>query len=100
MDIRRLRTDDDHREALKEIERLWGAEPGTADGDKFDVLATLVEAYESKRWFAEPVTPLEILRSAISDDGRTQAELAESARSVFRPHARSARPGKSRSNCS
>ena len=77
MDIRPIRTDGDHAEALREIERLWGAEPGTPDGDRLDVLSTLVEAYEDKRWPPEPVTPLEILRTAIKDDGRTQAELAE-----------------------
>jgi len=77
MDIRPIHTDSDHKEALREIERLWGAEPGTAAGDKLDVLATLVEAYENNRWPSEGVTPLEILWSAIKDDGRTQAELAE-----------------------
>ena len=76
MDVRPIRTDSDHKEALREIERLWGAEPGTPEGDKLDVLATLVEAYENDRWRAEEVTPLEILWSAIKDDGRTQAELA------------------------
>jgi HTH-type transcriptional regulator/antitoxin HigA len=46
---RPIRTDDEHRAALEEIESLWGAEEGTAKGDRLDVLATLVEAYESKR---------------------------------------------------
>ena len=77
MDIRPIRTDVDHAEALREIERLWGAEPGAPDGDRLDVLATLVEVYENKRWPLEPVSPLEILRTAIKDDGRTQAELAD-----------------------
>jgi len=77
MDIRPIRTDSDHKEALREIERLWGAEPGTPEGDKLDVLATLVEAYENNRWPSDALTPLDILWSAIKDDGRTQAELAE-----------------------
>ncbi len=46
MDIRPIRTDEDHASALREIERLWGAEPGSSDGDRLDVLATLVNAYE------------------------------------------------------
>ena len=50
MDIRPIRTDTDHAAALAEIERLWGAEPDTPDGDRLDVLATLVEAYEADRW--------------------------------------------------
>ena len=75
MQIRPIRNDDDHRAALIEIERLWGAEPGTRDGDNLDVLSTLVEAYEAKRWVLDPVAPLDVLKTAIADDGRTQAEL-------------------------
>ena len=76
MNIRPIRTDDDHRDAVREIERLWGAEPGTRDGDKLDILATLVEAYEAKRWPIDPAAPLDVLRTAIADDGRSQADLA------------------------
>ena len=43
-----------HRTALKEIESLMSAGPGTPDGDRLDVLVTLVEAWETKR------TPLEL----------------------------------------
>ena len=46
MDIRPIRNEEDRRAALQEIERLWNAEPGTDDGDKLDILATLVERYE------------------------------------------------------
>ena len=76
MDIRPIRTDGDHRDAVHEIERLWGAEPGTRDGDKLDILATLAEAYEAKRWPIDPAAPLDILKTAIADDGRSQADLA------------------------
>ena len=50
MGIRAIRTDEDHRAALEEIEVLWGAEEGTLEGDRLDVLATLVDSYEEKRW--------------------------------------------------
>jgi len=43
MEIHPIRNDDDHAAALREIERLWGAAAGTEDGDKLDILATLVE---------------------------------------------------------
>jgi HTH-type transcriptional regulator / antitoxin HigA len=80
MDIRPIRTDKDHRAALAEIERLWGAPDGTPDGDKLDILATLVETYEDRRW---PINsrrrfdPVDVLRYAIDELGHTQAELAE-----------------------
>jgi HTH-type transcriptional regulator / antitoxin HigA len=50
MDIRPILTDDDRRRALAEIEQLWGAADGTPEGDKLDILVTLVEAYEERRW--------------------------------------------------
>ncbi len=47
MDIRPIRTESDYRTALAEVERLWNAEPGTPDGDRVEVLSTLIEAYEA-----------------------------------------------------
>lgn len=48
MQIRPIRTRADHRAALKEVERLWNAEPGTPEGDRVEVLVTLIEAYEAQ----------------------------------------------------
>jgi HTH-type transcriptional regulator/antitoxin HigA len=50
MAIRPITNDDDHAAALREIERLWGAASGTKEGDKLDILATLIEKYEESRW--------------------------------------------------
>ena len=50
MQIRPIRTDKDHRAALREIEKLWGAPFGTPEGDELDILVTLVETYEKRRW--------------------------------------------------
>lgn len=46
MDVTPIKTDADFRAALAEIERLWDAEPQMPDGDRLDILVTLVEAYE------------------------------------------------------
>ncbi len=75
MDIRPIRNDEDHAAALAEIERLWGAPVDTPEGDRLDVLATLVEAYEEKRWPIPDVDPVDVIKFAISDMGHTQAEL-------------------------
>ena len=75
MDIRPIRNDEDHAAALAEIERLWGAPLDTPEGDRLDVLATLVEAYEEKRWPIAAADPIDLIEFAISDMGRTQAEL-------------------------
>jgi HTH-type transcriptional regulator / antitoxin HigA len=50
MDIRPIRTDDDHRAALHAIEACWGAPEGSEGGDRLDVLVALVESYEARRW--------------------------------------------------
>jgi HTH-type transcriptional regulator/antitoxin HigA len=78
MDIRPIRNDDDHAAALREIEKLWGAAVGSEDGDKLDILATLVEKYEDTRWPNEEASdPIDLLNYAIEELGHTQAELAE-----------------------
>ena len=77
MDIRPIRTHEDHRLALKEIEALWEAAEGTSEADKMEVLAILVEDYESRQFPVLDLTPVEVLRFAISEMDHTQAELAE-----------------------
>jgi HTH-type transcriptional regulator / antitoxin HigA len=48
MDIKPIRTEDDYAAALLMIDSLWGAPYGSPEGDKLDILVTLVEAYEEK----------------------------------------------------
>ena len=50
MEIKPIKTRSDHRTALKEIETLMTARPGTPEGERLDVLVTLVEAWEKKRF--------------------------------------------------
>jgi HTH-type transcriptional regulator/antitoxin HigA len=50
MNIQPIRTDEDHRAALAEIDGCWGAAEGTEAGDGLDVLVALVESYEARRW--------------------------------------------------
>ncbi len=50
MEIGPIRNDDDHRAAVDAIRALWNAEAGSADEDRLDLLATLVDEYERKRW--------------------------------------------------
>jgi HTH-type transcriptional regulator/antitoxin HigA len=50
MDIRPIRTETDYEAALAEIERLFDATPNTPEGDRLDVLTTLVEAYEAQHY--------------------------------------------------
>jgi len=80
MQIRAIRTDKDHRAALAEIEQLWGASSGTPEGDKLDILVTLVETYEERRWPLKSrrrFDPVDVLHFAIEELGHSQAELAD-----------------------
>ena len=80
MNIRPIRTDEDHRAALAAIEACWGAPEGTEEGDKLEVLVVLIELYEAKRWpieTYESFDPIDVLRYSIEELGHTQAELAE-----------------------
>src|SRR3546814_13443281 len=76
MDIRPIRNDDDHRAAVDEIRALWSAEAGSADEDRLDVLATLVDEYERKRWPVDKLDPVEAIEAAMEAEVRTRADLA------------------------
>ena len=54
MKIRPIKSEADYNAALTEIEKLWGAKPNTAKGDKLDVLLTLIDAYEKEHYPIDP----------------------------------------------
>jgi HTH-type transcriptional regulator / antitoxin HigA len=66
MDIRPIRNDTGHEAARREIEMLWGAADGSEAGDRLDVLVTLVEAYESRRWPIAPLDPVQAIEAAMA----------------------------------
>ncbi|MCB1622598.1 MAG: hypothetical protein KDI44_17890 [Thiothrix sp.] len=75
MDIQPIRTDQDHENALAEIERLWGAEQGTADGDKLDVLLVLAEDYENKHYPIAPPDPVDAIQFRMDQMGLTRKDM-------------------------
>ena len=75
MEIKPIRTKADHRAALKEIEALMSARPGTPEGDRLDVLATLVEAWEKKRYPMELPDPVEAIKFRMEQQGLTRRDL-------------------------
>jgi HTH-type transcriptional regulator/antitoxin HigA len=85
MEIRPIRTDEDHAAALKEIEELWdNVEPGTPEGDRFEVLSTLVDAYE-RQHFPMPVPdPIAAVLFRMEQQGLTKKDLLP----VFKTTAR------------
>ncbi len=64
MEIRPIRSEEDYRAALAEAERLWNADPGTTEGDRVDVLTTLIEVYEAEHHAIpapDPIAPVEFM---------------------------------------
>jgi HTH-type transcriptional regulator/antitoxin HigA len=76
MDLHPIRSEKDHTAALREIERLWGAKSRTPEGDRLEVLLTLVDAYEEQRWPIAPSDPIEVIRFRMEQAGHSQADLA------------------------
>ena len=75
MEIRPIVTKADHRAALKEIEALMSARPGTHDGDRLDVLVTLVEAWEKKRYPLKLPDPIEAIKFRMDQSGLGPKDL-------------------------
>ena len=75
MDIKPIRNEADYEAALKEVERLWGAEPGTPDGDRFEVLFTLVEAYEEQHYPIFPPDPINAILYTLEARGLERKDL-------------------------
>jgi HTH-type transcriptional regulator / antitoxin HigA len=51
-ELKPLRTTDDYENALSDVAHLWGAANSTPEGDRLDVLATLIDAYEAEHFGA------------------------------------------------
>ncbi|MDO9623025.1 MAG: helix-turn-helix domain-containing protein [Pseudomonas sp.] len=78
MIIRPIRTDNDYREALKDVSTLFDNEPapGTAEGDSFEVMITLIEAYEAKNFPVDLPNPIDAIKFRMEQSGLTAADLA------------------------
>jgi len=75
MEIKPIKTKADYRAALKEIEALMTAERDTPEGERLDVLVTLVEAYENKHYRLELPDPIEAIKFRMEQKGMTPKDL-------------------------
>lgn len=71
-----IRTVEDHAEALRQIEMLWGADEDSEEGSRLELLVDLVEHFEEKNFHFVPATPIEIVRAHMEATGRNQSDLA------------------------
>jgi HTH-type transcriptional regulator/antitoxin HigA len=75
MQLKPIRTETDYEAALREIDRLMDAGPGTPEGDRLDILTTLVEAYEARHHPIEAPDPIAALEYFMEQRGITRADL-------------------------
>lgn len=74
-ELKPIRTGADYDRALAEVERLWGARSGTPEGDRLDILATLIDAYETEHYPMDPPDPIEAIKFRMEQQGLTRKDL-------------------------
>jgi HTH-type transcriptional regulator/antitoxin HigA len=74
-ELKPIRTKADYKRALSEVERLWGAKSGTPKGDRLDVLATLIDAYETRHYPMDPPDPIEAIQFRMEQQGLSRKDL-------------------------
>lgn len=75
MHIRPIRNEADHDAAVARISQLMGAKPHSAAGDELDVLATLVDVYESKHFPIKTPDPIAIIKFQMEQQGLNRKDL-------------------------
>lgn len=77
MNIRPIRTEDDYRAAMREISAFFDnePEPTSPDGERFEILLTLAQAYEAKNHPVDPPDPVDAIRFRMEQSGLTAKDL-------------------------
>ena len=73
--VRPVRTEADYAAALDEVGQLMTARAGTPEGDRLDVLSTLIEAYEAEHHAIDAPDPIALVKFAMEQRGADRAEL-------------------------
>ena len=76
-DLKPIRSERDYDHALAEVEELWGAKAGTPKGDRLDILAILIEAYETEHYPMDPPDPIAAIKFRMEQQGLTRKDLEE-----------------------
>lgn len=77
MEIRPIKSEEDYKAAISRIEELWGAKMDTAEGDEFDLLVTLVEAYEMKHFPIAPPDPIDAIKFRMEQMEISKADMVK-----------------------
>ncbi|RFO97351.1 transcriptional regulator [Rhodoferax lacus] len=71
MEIRAIRTEADYLAALQEVSALIDLDPHaeSPEGERLDVLGTLVQAYEARHYPIDPPDPIEAIKFRMDQSG-------------------------------
>jgi HTH-type transcriptional regulator/antitoxin HigA len=75
MEIKPIKNNQDHEQALRRVESLWNSAEGSPEGDELDVLATLIEAYERDHYPMDLPDPVEAIRFRLEQVGKDSRAL-------------------------
>lgn len=73
--VRPIHDEEDYEAALAAVDTLMDAEPGTPEGDRLDVLVTLIEAYEARHWAIDAPDPIDAIRVRMEQKNLRQRDL-------------------------
>lgn len=77
MEIKPIKTEQDYKDSIKMIEQLWGAQKDSPEGDKLDLLCTLVESYEIKHYPIAPPDPIDAIKFRMEQMGMTETDMTK-----------------------
>lgn len=75
MEIKLIKTEEEYKEALKLAEELFDSDPDTPDGDKLDLVVTLIEKYEKEHFPIDDPSPIEAIKFRMDQMGLSAKDL-------------------------
>ncbi len=75
MEIKLIKTDKDYSDALQEVEKLMAATPDSPEGDRLEILVTLIESYEERNYPIPPPDPVEAILHQMESQGLSRRDL-------------------------
>lgn len=76
-DLKVIKTEEEYQNALRELDKIFDAKPGTPEGDRFELLSVLIDLYEQHHFPIETPDPIEAIKFRMDQMGFTVSDLGE-----------------------
>lgn len=77
MELKPIKTENDYELALKRLDEIFDAKPGSKEGDELEILALIIEDYEDKNYPIDPPDPIEAIKFRMEQMNMNQTDLAD-----------------------